>query len=216
MKNRLFSFLASFLCLAVNMAYAEECQTACCDVSVCQAYNSCHMQFYAKFLAGANFLQNNKISGNCFDYQTGYLVGGAIGCQLCDGLSLEAEYAFRRNTIQQIHFFTEGFSRRGCFESSSYMANILWDLPFSACGWWCYGMQPFVGAGIGFDHQHTHAANRRVIFHQKWRPFSWQVMTGIACPIFCNTEMRLEYRFHQGGHFNNHFVGVGLSYHWGL
>ncbi len=32
-------------------------------------------------------------------------------------------------------------------------------------------------------------------------------------PIFCNTEISLEYKFHEGGsHFYNHSVGVGPAY----
>ena len=46
------------------------------------------------------------------------------------GLRLEAEYAFRRNAIRKIHFFAEGSSKHGHFQTSSYMANLLWDLPY--------------------------------------------------------------------------------------
>ena len=41
--------------------------------------------------------------------------------------------------------------------------------------------------------------------------FLGRVMAGLAYPIFCNTEITLEYKFHQGGcHFHNHSIGVGL------
>ena len=47
--------------------------------------------------------------------------------------------------------------------------------------------------------------------------FSWQAMAGLAFPIFRNTEISLEYKFHEGGsHFYNHTFGVGLVYNFGF
>lgn len=169
--------------------------------------------FYAKVLGGVNFLQNTSIQGNRASYQKGYIFAGSLGYSWCNGVRLEAEYAYRRNAISKIHFCGQGCSKRGHFQASSYMANLLWDLPLST--WWCaFGeIQPFLGAGIGYDFQKMHSANSSIIFNQKWRHFAWQVMAGFAFPIFCNAELTLEYQFHQGGcHFNNHSLGVGFIY----
>ena len=96
------------------------------------------------------------------------------------------------------------------------MANLLWDLPL--CSWGCsfWKIQPFIGAGIGYDYQKMHSSNSRIVFNQKWTRFSWQVMAGFAYPIFRNAEITLEYKFHEGGsHFYNHSVGIGLVYKFG-
>lgn len=173
--------------------------------------------FYAKILGGANFLQNTEIEDNKAAYQTGYVLSGALGYRLCSDLRFEAEYAFRRNAIRKIHFISEGSSRHGHFQSSSYMANLLWDLPL--CSWGCtfWDMQPYVGAGIGYDFQKMHASNSRIVFHQNWNHFSWQLKAGIAYQVFCNTEVALEYNFHQGGcHFYNHSIGLGFVYNFDL
>ncbi len=37
------------------------------------------MNFYAKILGGANFLQNTTIDGNKASYQTGYIIDGSLG-----------------------------------------------------------------------------------------------------------------------------------------
>ena len=183
-------------------------KTACCVDET---------NFYAKILGGANFLQNTTIEGNKSTYKTGYIIAGSLGYCWRYGLRLEAEYAFRRNAIRKIDFFTEGFSRHGHFQTSSYMANLLWDLPLSSWGCAFWNIQPFIGAGIGYDFQQMHSSNSRIIFNQKWNHFSWQAMAGLTYPIFCNTEITLEYKFHQGGcHFYNHSVGVGLVYKFGL
>lgn len=176
------------------------------------------MNFYTKILGGANFLQSTTIDGNKSTYQTGYIFAGSLGyCWRYYGLRLEGEYAFRRNAISKIHFFTEGFSKHGHFQTSSYMANLLWDLPL--CSWGCafWNIQPFIGAGIGYDFQQMHSSNSRIVFNQKWKRFSWQAMAGFAYPICRNIEIDLEYKFHQGdGHFYNHSVGVGLVYKFGF
>ncbi len=174
--------------------------------------------FYAKILSGANFLQNTTIDRKQIHISDRVYYCRFVGLLLAYyGLRLEAEYAFRRNAIRKIHFFAEGSSKHGHFQTSSYMANLLWDLPLSSWGCAFWNIQPFIGAGIGYDFQQMHSSNSRIVFNQKWNHFSWQVMAGLAYPIFCNTEITLEYKFHQGGcHFYNHSVGVGLVYKFGF
>lgn len=168
------------------------------------------VNFYGQIFAGANFLQNTSLNGNKSKYDAGYTIGGSLGYYLCYGLRLEGEYAYRRNAIKKILFFGQGSSDHGHFQTSSYMANLLWDGAL-------WNLQSFVGAGIGYDFQQMHASSSRINFHQKWKHFSWQLMVGLSREIFCNTELALEYKFHQGGcHFYNHSIGLGLAYKFGL
>lgn len=173
--------------------------------------------FYAKFLSGANFLQNTTTDGNKSRYKAGYIIAGSLGyCWSC-GLRLEAEYAFRRNAIKKIDFYVEGCSLGGHFQTSSVMANLLWDLPLSSWGCAFRNIQPFIGGGLGCDFQKMRSSNSRIIFCQKWKRLSWQVMAGLTYPIFCHTDMTLEYKFHQGGRrFYNHTLGIGLVYTFGF
>lgn len=209
MKKNVLLLLVPFLFLMATQAQA---QGQCFIDSCCIDWSN----FYAKIFGGANFLQSTTLNENRARYNTGYVVAGSLGYDWCDyGLRLEAEYAYRRNAINRIHFITQGSSRHGYFQTSSYMANVLWDLPLSSWGCTCWNIQPFVGAGLGYDFHHMHATNSRVIFRQRWDRFSWQAMAGLACPIWCNTDITLEYKFHHGGgHFYNHAVGVGLVYNF--
>lgn len=195
--------------ISANEQAPQPTETKCCADS---------MNFYAKVLGGANFLQNTTIAGNKSTYQVGYIVSGSLGYDWCNyGLRLEAEYAFRKNGISKTHFITEGTSKDGHFQTSSYMANLLWDFP--VCSWGCtfWNIRPFIGGGIGYDFERMHASNPRIVFNQKWKQFSWQAMAGFAYPIFHNAEITVEYKFHQGGgHFYNHAVGVGLVYKFGF
>lgn len=177
-----------------------------CDEDIC-----CEdvTEYYAKILCGANFLQNTTLDDNKSTYQTGYIVAGSLGYCWRYGLILEAEYAYRRNAINKIQFFGQGDSRNGHFQTSSYMVNLLWNVPSCAFE----NIQPFIGAGIGYDQKQMHASNDRIVFNQKWNHLSWQLMAGLSYPFLCNSEITLEYKFHQGGcHFYNHSIGVGLVY----
>lgn len=209
MKKNIQLLLMSFLFFMTADAQApEECDEGLCCVK--------RKDFYAKVLAGANLLQNAIANENRSFYQTGYMIGGSLGYCWRYGLSLEGEYAYRRNGIRKIYFFGQGTSHNGHLQASSAMANLFWNLPLSACGYACWNIKPFIGAGIGYDFQQMHSKNSRINFQQKWNCFSWQMMAGIAYPIVCNTEMTLEYKFHQGGHFYNHTIGIGLVYKFGL
>jgi opacity protein-like surface antigen len=206
MKKIILQLLMTLLFVVAADAQAQEW----CDEGFSYLNKS---NFFAKIFGGVNFLQNTAIDGNTSKYHTGYIISSSVGYCWCYGLSLEGEYAFRRNTVKKIHFDEEGFAKHGHFQTSSYMANLLWNMSLSSRKCSFGNIQPFIGAGIGYDFQRMHSSNSRINFNQKWHHFSWQVMGGLAYPIFCNTEISLEYKFHQGGcHFNNHAIGVGLTY----
>ena len=215
MKKNILLLLMSLLFFMAVDAQAQECydENFCCYEDSCCVHET---NFYGKIFGGANFLQNTSINENKSTFETGYIISGSLGYCWCYGLCLEAEYAYRRNNISKIHFFGEGCSKHGHFQTSSYMANLLWDVPLSSWGCACWNIQSFIGAGIGYDSQQMHSSNSRIIFNEKWNHFSWQLMAGLSYPIVCNTEITLEYKFHQGGcHFNNHSVGIGLVYKFG-
>lgn len=203
MKYLLPLLLTLLISLAAEPQAYEYATNYCCE-------NGCQKDFYGKILTGANFLQSTQTNGNKTKYDAGYIIAGSLGYYWCYGLRLEGEYAYRNNDVSKMHFVGQGFSRHGCFQSSSYMANLFWDIP--QC---LYNLHPFLGLGIGYDCQRLCASNSRIRFNQRWSHFSWQLMAGVAYPIFCNTEFTIEYRFHQGGsHFNNHTLGFGIVYHF--
>ncbi len=165
--------------------------------------------FYTKLLTGPNFLQDTGIDDNFASYKTGYLVGASLGYAFNESFSVEAEYAYRRNEINKIEFFNQGESNHGHFHATSIMGNLFWNAPLC-----CFDdIQPYIGAGIGYDFQKMRASNDRVRFQQDWNDVSWQVMAGITYPFFCNTKLSLEYRYHQGGcRFYHHTIGIGISF----
>ena len=215
MKKNILCLLLSVLFFMAADAQAQEwfAEDSCCHED---SWRIDVANFYAKILGGGNFLQSTEIAGNESSYQPGYFIAGSLGYCWGYGLRLESEYTFRRNSIDKIDFFVEGSSNHGHYQASSYMTNLLWDLPLSTWGCSFRNVQPFIGAGIGYDFQRMHSSNSRIVFNQKWHHLSWQLMAGLIYPIFCNTDLALEYRFHRGNsHFYNHSFGVALAYKFG-
>jgi len=172
-------------------------------------------EFYVKVFGGANFIPNRTNGAVSNRYKTGYIVSGSLGYTWRYGLGLEAEYAFRRNSLKNIHFFGRTFSIDGHFQSSSYMANVLWHLPLENWGCYLWQLRPYIGGGIGVDVQQIHAKDLDFGFRDNKKGFAWQLMAGLEYPIFCNLNISLEYKFHKGpfSHIDNHSVGIGLSYY---
>lgn len=174
--------------------------------------------FYAEIFGGANFLQEEKRNHHIkAEFNTGYIVSGSIGYLWCNGIRVEAEYAYRRNSLDKLRYHGKGYSFDGHFQTSSYMANALWELPMYRWNLNCWKLQPFVGGGIGYDHQQF------LLKHQEFKirgknddHFAWQVIAGVKYPLFCNTDISIEYKYHNGGtkHINDHSVGVGLTYNF--
>lgn len=209
MKKTILSIVLSLSVFVATGGHSDEWRDFAAASYCEEPCSECETNFYAKIFGGANFLQGSKIQGNRAHYRAGYLFAGSLGFSWCYGLHVEAEYAFRRNSLKQIRFFDNENAKHGHFQSSSYMGNLYWDFPLRML---C-NIQPFIGAGAGYDVQQMHSSNSRVIFKQDWNRFSWQVMGGLACPLHCHADITLEYRFHQGGcHFNNHTVGAGFVY----
>ncbi len=175
-------------------------------------------ELYAEISGGANFIQSSTSGGVTTKYKSGYIVSGSLGYSYCYGLRLEAEYAYRRNSLKNIHFFGRTFPIHGHFQSSSYMANLLWDLPLRSWGCNVWQIQPFIGGGVGYDVQQLHANNSGFGYRESKNGFAWQVIAGLGYLIFCNTNISLEYKFHKGSlnHIYNHSFVVGLTYYLAL
>lgn len=190
MKKMMLFFVTTFL-LLTSSTYAGE--------------------FYTKLLGGVNFLQTERHAGVRPRFHPGYIVSGAVGYRWCDGLNVEAEYAFRRSSMKELHFFGQDFDVRGYFQSSSYMANVIWEFPS-----WEYlnCIQPFAGVGIGYDLQQFHASEAAFRIDRDRKGFAWQVMLGLSYPLHYNAEMAFEYRFHKGPLQNvfSHALAVSLIY----
>lgn len=217
MRKFFASFLALGMFLGSSQLHAQVCddldyyeEDACCETPCCDLNNS----FYAKVFGGANIVQTNKQDGVTNHFKTGYLLSGALGYNWRYGLSVEAEFTYRRNEQKNIKFFGRDFHIHGHYQSSSVMANLIWNIPLCNWRWQFWGLKPFVGAGVGYDLQRIHAKTEGISYRNTEKHFAWQVMAGVLFPAFCNIDISLEYRFHKGGFkkLYENAVGIGILY----
>lgn len=169
--------------------------------------------FYAKMLGGGNFIQTKEHHGVKSSFQSGFIISGGIGWRGWKGFGLELEYSFRKNTLKKIHFWRRSYEMGGDFQSSSIMANVLWNLPVE----WCF--RPYIGIGCGYDYQQLHVRKLRIIHHlAKREDFSYQVIGGVAYPLTPRLDVALEYKFHKGGfkYIFDHSIEIGCYYNFFL
>ncbi len=186
------------LLLSVN-AYAD---TVCCEVPCCSSSN-----FYVKGTVGPNWLDSRYGT----DYNTGYLLSGAVGYRFCFGARIEGEYAFRNNNFK-FHYY----NLKARMRSSALMVNAIYDIPLSN-----YmdtrGITPFVGVGIGGDFYrfsaNSYGYNRSV----KANRFAWQILAGLDYPLTDCLDATLEYKFNRATKTNlyNNSLGFGVTYKFG-
>ncbi len=210
MRKFFLSAIAVTLIPFCTDALAQDFDNSCCDEYECSEDN---LNFYAEVYGGSNYLQTETSGGIKSNFKTGYILGGSLGYRFCYGVRLEAEYAFRKNSYESVHFFGRTFSMDGHFQSSSIMANLLWDIPFASWGWNLWNVQPIIGAGIGYDSQKIRGVNETMHYDQTCRQFAWQMTAGLSYPLFSNIDIAVEYKFHKGG-FNyiyDHSVVGGLT-----
>lgn len=166
--------------------------------------------FYARLAAGVNVLQTESDAEIQPYFNTGYIVSGAVGYHLPYCLSMEAEYAHRRNTMSKIHYYGQSFSNGGAFHSSSYMVNLLWESPMCICK----NVWPYLGGGIGYDVQKFCTQDDGFHFKRNKKGFAWQIILGLIAPIFEGNEISLEYQYHKGPlkGIYSHAIELGYIY----
>ena len=91
---------------------------------------------YVSGVAGVSIIKAVVPAKNPSLHRTGYVLAAALGYSLCN-FRVEAEVAYRRHSIKQLHVHLQdvNFSQPadGNFHSVAFMVNGLYDLPF--CFW---------------------------------------------------------------------------------
>ncbi len=192
----------------------EPCQAPCPK----PCFNPCidNGYLYLEAFGGANFLSNFTQDGVTTAFETGYAFSGSLGCSYYYGFRLEAEFAYRRNTIDTIEFFGRAFSIPGHYQCTSWMGNLLWELPLDR--WLCrrISLKPIIGGGLGYDDQHIHGDLGILTYTVVEKGFAWQVMAGLVYRALNCVDISVDYKCHEGrmDSLFNHSIGLALNYHF--
>jgi opacity protein-like surface antigen len=160
---------------------------------ICEEEARGHIYFSGR--GGANFLHAGEKDEIELHPKVGYAVGGALGYRWRFNLDLEAEFTYRYNGVNTVEFLGNDVIACGSVNSFSYMANAVYHIPysFSKCS-----ITSYVGAGIGYIHQHAKACPYELPGEGERGGFGWQVMAGFKQSLYTFLELSAEYRFNKG------------------
>lgn len=165
------------------------CKTEC----VCEEEERSYVYFSGR--GGANFLHASEKHDIKLHPKVGYAVGGALGYRWWFNLDLEAEFTYRYNGVCSVEFLEHEVIACGNVNSFSYMANIVYHIPYSftKCS-----ITPYFGGGVGYIHQHAKACPFEFPGEGEKGGFGWQVMAGFKQRLYKCFELSAEYRFNKG------------------
>jgi opacity protein-like surface antigen len=212
MKRIVTSIITSMIILSGNVLHADLTEEAfaedCC--SECEVPVRGFSGYYG-VAAGANFVHGLKWWSKSLNSWKGFVVSAHLGHRFSNGLRVESEFAFRKNYLGQKRFpyyFRYRSHFNGSFRSYSGMVNLLWEV--RKYKWECFArkIQPYIGAGVGYDYSEEYGYGRRT------RSFdlNWQVMAGVFHAFSDNIEISLDYKFHANEYWFNNSIGLGLKY----
>lgn len=158
--------------------------------------------FYAGIIGGANWVSRSD-HHNHGDHKAGYLVGADLGYTWCNDWSLEGEFVYRHNKLDNVRHRHHGGNHHckkgdGSLRGYSLMANVRYDMPIDCC------FTPYVRGGIGWARTKLHASGHDVDecgkkahwgHHNSKSGFAYQVGAGLAFPICDNTILDVGYNF---------------------
>lgn len=162
--------------------------------------------FYASIFGGVDFASDKKKNGVKAEFDTGYVVTGAVGYRFCEGFRVEGEVGYRHNDLDKV---TSDSTRVDYGTSSnihtwSYMANGVYELPV------CWSWQPYVGGGIGYSQTTLKLTNSQFSSSSHSNGFAWQVIAGLEYPFLDCWDVAVEYRYFKPylSHLSNNDIGV--------
>lgn len=187
-------------------AAAETCTRSCSNM-------------YVGAFGGANFWSSSHV-------RTGYLAGMNLGYRLAAHLRVEAEVAYRHNTLK-IHAGSSSSSSESSDEVSrssssysgrdkihftvhtwSYMANLLYDIDcFSSC------VKPYIGGGLGLGEVHARLTSGHHHYGTKKTKFAYQGIAGVKTAVTDCIDAGIQYNYFKVSDIkNNQSVALVLTY----
>lgn len=191
MKKFLFTLVLMCVAGAQGLYANEYCSTSCQNQG-----------FYVGGFGGANWLHQRKIPEIKTD--VGYTGAGAVGYKFENGIRIEGEGAYRRNTLKLKHSHCKGHT-----SATSGMVNVLYDFDTGIC------VTPYIGGGLGYSHLKAHASCEGQSASGSDNGLAYQGIVGASVPVCHKTELGVEYRYFRARKdAEDHSVGLALRHYF--
>jgi len=155
---------------------------------------------------GAVWLDETDFNSDSDDaeisHDQGYVYTVAVGYQYLKDKRIELEYSNRKNDADEIDGDSGSTSINGDTTTSTFMINGFYDFfPGEK-------LTPFFGGGIGVANVELDADD---IGTDKDDVFAYQLSLGLACEIFRNTKIDVQYRYFATEKPDYTFNGVNVE-----
>ena len=154
-------------------------------------------QWYVKGFGGATWLQDQSgdvNSGGSFladgdaSYDTGYVLGAAVGYDYTPNFGLELEYAYRdADTTTDLSGIGES---GGSTNSNAVMLNALYKFDGMGAGG---AVQPYVGGGLGWANMESDIDD--IGSFKRDNAFAWQLIGGVGYAVNPSWDIIGEVRY---------------------
>lgn len=168
-------------------------------------------QWYASVFGGGNFVSDDPSFTNGatqvdVDYDSGFVVGGAIGYRwagvLGNGFTprTEVELSYQENDVDAINFSGNGAGQEVVNGDSDTTAfNVLFNLYIDADNALGKGITPYFGGGLGFsvtDHSIFYNAGNLNLDDEN-TDFRWHITAGLSVAVTQNVSLFGDVGYHQ-------------------
>lgn len=142
-------------------------------------------------------------------YKPGYIVSGSIGSRY-GPFRLEGEFGYSKSVLKNLKIEEWKIKLKGNLRTITGMANLYYDFNH-----WRIPFIPYIGIGLGYGNtKMSHDQEQAASFNGNDKGLAWQAMLGVSCPIRCNVDLFVEYRY-LDTHLDkdiNYTIGGGLRY----
>ena len=201
--------------MSMRIAMAGACIAAAAVISASPVQVQAQTLYFGGE-GGWTLLQDQKVRAAGFstgtaEFDSGFVAGARIGYEE-GNWRFEAEYAYRRNTLNNIRIAGANIAGvDGNRHAHAFMANLLYDFDL---GW---PVKPHVGAGIGgvyLGDKASAPAFGRFFDDAAWE-LGYQAIGGLRYDVTQNIAIDLDYRYFATTNTRFRVAGTNLTYKTG-
>ena len=150
--------------------------------------------FYVEIQPGVSILADSDISGLGLsgeaEFDTGFVIGGALGYRIFDNLRAEANLSYRQADVDKVTSGAVVLEGAGDASVLALMANVYVDFDFG------YAVKPYIGGGIGVGFIDVDKGSSNIlIVDDEATEFAWNIMAGASYRVLENIDLSLGYRY---------------------
>ena len=149
---------------------------------------------YVEIQPGVSILADSDISGLGLsgeaEFDTGFVIGGALGYRIFDNLRAEANLSYRQADVDKVTSGAVVLEGAGDASVLALMANVYIDFDFG------YAVKPYIGGGIGVGFIDVDKGSSNIlIVDDEATEFAWNIMAGASYRVLENIDLSLGYRY---------------------